>query len=186
MKKGRAVPDMQQPTNVPLPMEPHESWLQLDDRSIGVHYWAWFMNLALGRWGVDLGEECSRKSWEQVLTKHNALFRDLPSAALDLDQDDVEGVLLEKAAKFCARGDITRAGRLIRGFIENRVDHSQAKTEVDAGKARQREKSQLPRTTPLINLIGSIFAQKSDISVSELLDRIEAAEGNPRARSIAP
>ena len=135
------MPDTRQQTETPLPIEPHESWLRLDDRSIGVHFWAWFMNFVLGKGGVDLTEECEQKSWEQVFEDNDELFRELPSAALDLDQDDPEGVLLQTAARFCANCELPRAGKLIRGFIEERGKLSRAVSEVDAGKARQRDKA---------------------------------------------
>ena len=169
---------MRQQTETPLPIEPHESWLRLDDREIGLHYWAWFMYFVLGKWGVDLTEECEQKSWEQVFEDHDELFRELPSAAFDLDQDDPEGVLLQTAAKFCGKCELPRAGKLIRGFIEEREDYNRAKSEVDAEHARQRKKAEKPRPTAFAELIDGIVSRRPDISESELLGHLISEAGN--------
>ncbi len=138
----------------------------------------------LSKWEVNLGEEYLRKSPEQVLTEHAELFRKLPSVALGLDQDDVEGVLLEKAAKFCAGGELARAGKLIRGYIEEREDHNRSKLEVSTWKDQQKKKARLRRPTPLTELIASKVALKPDISTSQLLDRLTAEEGNGTIENI--
>ena len=119
--------DKQKQEAVPLPIEPHTSWLGLDDKTIGLRYWAWFITFVFEKWGVDLGEECSQKSYEQVLADHNVWLSILPDVALKLDQNDVEGVLLEKAAKLCVRNELSNAGGLVREFIENRADYEGTK-----------------------------------------------------------
>ena len=176
--------DTRQQIDTQLPLEPDKSWLTLDDRTIGFRFWAWFMNLVLSRWGIDLAEECSRNPWEQILADHNELILKLPLVALDLDQDDPEGVLLQETAKFCARGEPARAGKLMRGFIEEREDRIKNKSEVEAGKTRQRVKAKKSRPTPYSKLIDKLVSERPEISESELLDRLMFKVGNGLIESI--
>ena len=169
---------------IPLPLEPHESWLALDDRSIAIHFWAWFMNLVLGRWGVDLKEEFKSRTWESVLEEHDELFCALPRAAFDLDQDDPEGVLLQKAAKFCAEGELLRAGALVRGIIEERARLSKAETKVDATNAEQRARASKRRPTPFSDLVDHIVKRNPDISESDFLSRLMSERGNGVVESV--
>lgn len=171
--------DTRKQIDTPLPLEPDKSWLTLDDRTIGVHFAAWFMNLVLSRWGIDLAAEFSRSPWEKLLADHPEPFRDALLAAFDLDQDDPEGVLLQKAAKFCVTGELARAGKLMRGFIEEREDRVKDKTEVEAGRTRQRVKAKKPRPSSFRELVKMIVSNRRDISEPELLDRLmyEVANG---------
>jgi len=172
------------PTNAQLPIEPHVSWLGLDDESIGMHFWAWFIHLVLGRWGIDLREECLQKPLDQVLADHGALLDKIPSVALELDQDDPEGTLLEKAAKFCMRSELARAGVLIRGFIEERDERARDKAKNEAERARQRERAKKSRPNPLSNLIDSIVSRSPDISALDLLGRLISEIGNGVIESV--
>ena len=122
-----------------------------------------------------LGESSSRSQ---------SLLRKLPLVALDVDQDDPEGVLLQKAAKFCARGELARAGKLIRGFIEEREDRIKDKTEVEAGRTRQREKARKLRPTPYRKLISEIVSRRPDISEPEFMDYLTYQIGNGVIESI--
>lgn len=168
-----------QQIDTPLPFEPNKSWLTLDDRTVGGHFAAWFINLVLSRWGIDLAAELSRSPWEKLLADRPELFRDALLTAFDLDQDDPEGVLLQKAAKFCVRGELARAGKLMRGFIEERESRIKDKTEVEAGRTRQRVRAKKPRPNPFRELIEMIVSRRPDISEPELLERLmyEVANG---------
>ena len=165
-------------------LEPNKSWLTLDDRTIGVHFAAWFMNLVLSRWGIDLAAEFSRSPWEKLLADHPEPFRDALLTAFDLDQDDREGVLLEKAAKFCARGELARAGKLTRDFIEERADRNKDKAELERGRTRQGERAKKPRPNLYKKLIEGIVCRQPDISESELLGRLMSAVANGVLESI--
>jgi len=178
------VPDIQHPIDAPLPLEPDTTWLMLDDTTIGLHFWAWFLSFVLGKWGIDLAKECRQNSLEQVYENHEELFRKLPTVALDLDQDDVQGVLLQKAGKFCARGELARAGNLIREFIELREEHNREKAIVDAGKARQRKRAKKPRPTPFSKRLDAIVLQMPDISEAELLSRLMSETGDGLIESV--
>ena len=167
-------------TKIPLPLEPHESWLILDDATIGVHFAAWFLNFVLSGWGIDLAEEFSQKSWETLLADHPELFHDALLAALDLNQDDLEGVHLEKAAKFCARGELARAGLLIRRFIEERIERGQLVDEANTGRRRQSKHAKRPRPDTLSKLIYQLVEiTNGEISESELKDELESNKWNP-------
>jgi len=173
-----------QQTKIPLPLEPHESWLILDDRTMGGHFAAWFLNFVLSGWGIDLAAEFSRNPWEKLLADHPEPFHDALLAAFDLDQDDREGVLLQGAAKFCARGELARAGKLTRGFIEERADRNRDKTELQAGRARQRVRAEKSRPNPFRQEIESIVSRRPDISEPELLERLMSEIGNGVIESI--
>jgi len=165
------VPGTQHPMDAQLPLEPDISWLRLDNKSIGVHYGAWFVTFVLRKWKIDLGEEFLRKTWEQVLADHSSLIRDIPSAAFDLRQDDVEGVLLQEAAKFWASGDLARAGKLARDFI---VKQDEALT----GRHRQREYACKDRGDTLGGLIYEIVEERGgSITSPELLANLKDLTG---------
>ena len=170
--------DSRQATEIPLPMEPHESWLSLDDQSIGLHFWAWFTEFVFDKAEIDLGDECRQKSVEQILADHDALLRDLPRIALDLDQNDVEGAILEKAAKFCVRCELIDAGVLIREFIERRIELSRAVDEATTGRQWRKRIAQQPRRDGLSQLIWERVQNTSGkITESELRTEIEVSLG---------
>ncbi len=165
------MPDIQHPIDAPLPLEPDISWLRLDDRSIGEHFGAWFVTFVLSKWGIDLSEECLRKPWEQVLADHSVLIHDIPSAAFDLVQDDVEGVLLQEAAKFWAKGEPVRAGTLIRGFIEEQ-------DEALTGRRRQRRYAKNSRGDALSKLIYEVLEERNgNLTEPELLRQLHSFQG---------
>ena len=167
-----------------LPIEPHPSWLKLDDEDIGTHFWAWFIMFVFDRTNVNLADECKQKDVEQVLSDNGSLLRDLPRIALDLDQDDEEGVILEKAAKLCVRCELSRAGKLIRNFIETREDVSITKAENATVKEKQRIRAEKQRPTPLTKRVDAIVAQRPDISELELLGRLTDEIGNGLIESV--
>ena len=170
--------DTQEPTESQLPMQPHESWLALDDKSIGYHFGAWFTKRVFDEAGLNLAEECRQKSVDQIYAEYHALFRDLPRIALDLDEHDVEGVTLEKAAEFCTKGDPVSAGVLIREFLEGRVALSEAEDEAATGRRRQSQFAQRPRRDGLSQLIWEQVQHSSGkITVAGLKAEIEASQG---------
>ncbi len=167
-----------EPIEKQLPMQPHESWLALDDESIGYHFGAWFTKRVFDEAGLDLAEECRQKSVDQIYAEYDTLFRDLPKIALDLDEHDVEGVTLEKAAEFVTKGDPVSAGVLIREFLEGRVALSRAEDDANTGRRRQKQIAQGPRRDGLSQLIWELVQTTNGVITAEdLRVAIEASQG---------
>ena len=139
---------IQKPTERPLPIEPHESWLALDNESIGYQFGAWFIKFAFDQSGFNLAQECRQKSVDQIWTEYRdkdefvkPLLRNLPKIARELDAFGVDAVTLQKAAEFYTKGKLVRAGSLIRESLERRVELDQAKRDAIPYHQRQTQYS---------------------------------------------
>jgi hypothetical protein len=138
--------------------------LDLPDRELGLHVWAWWIGAEAERANIPPGASLPIDGRFVELVRQKVL---------KIDTEHVASVALEKALKRLASGDMAGGGKLFRGWLKEWAQSRAAVDEVKTGRRRQRKIAQRPRSDALQELIIKIMIDDPGITQEGLSAALE-------------